>query len=262
MIWKGSPNFDSNRKPIDRIVIHWFGVGTLESANARFQNPNNSSAHYGVSGKRVWQWVREEDVAYHAGNYVMNQRSIGIEHDAGIDPPHGLSEESYQTSAKLIADICTRHKIPLDRQHIIGHKEVKPTQCPGTVDINRLISMATDILKPMDEHKKNGIAFLDDYRNKRAQGPEGNWESYARAIVESDKAVEGLKRDVVSFENKLEALELIKEAREQEILTLQKNIKSLETKLEEMAEKPPVNEPTFKNPVAAFFYKLAKFAEG
>src|SRR3990167_8874773 len=140
--FKGSPNYDSNRKKIDRIVVHWFGVGTLESANQRFQKPDNSSAHYGISNKTVWQWVYEDKVAYHAGNYAMNQRSIGIEHDAGINPAHDLSEASYRTSCELIHDICRRYSIPMDREHIIGHKEVKPTQCPGTIDINRLINIA------------------------------------------------------------------------------------------------------------------------
>ena len=33
--FKGSPNYDSNRKKIDRIVVHWFGVCTLESSTQK-----------------------------------------------------------------------------------------------------------------------------------------------------------------------------------------------------------------------------------
>lgn len=76
----------------------------------------------------------------------MNQRSIGIEHDATTE--HVASEETYKTSAELIADICRRYAIPLDREHIIKHSEVKATQCPGTLDIDRLIRMATEVLAP------------------------------------------------------------------------------------------------------------------
>src|SRR3990167_2340630 len=133
--WKGSTNFDSNRKPITTIVIHWFGIGTLESANSRFQNSGSGvSAHYGISGQTVYKWVEEDKVAYHAGNYEVNQRSIGIEHDAtgsGDSNPHNASDLTYQTSIELIKQICQRHNIPVDRQHIIGHREVKATQCPG-----------------------------------------------------------------------------------------------------------------------------------
>lgn len=142
IVWKGSPNYDTNRKPIDRVVIHWFGGGTLESANSRFQNAANQvSAHYGISNSTVWQWVKEEHVAYHAGNYAMNQRSVGIEHDANPDKP--LSEESYATSAALVRQICLKYNIPMDREHIIAHKEIKATQCPGTINLDRIISMAS-----------------------------------------------------------------------------------------------------------------------
>lgn len=139
--WKGSPNYDTNRKPIRKIVIHWFGKGTLESADKRFQNPSsNVSAHYGISGETVYQWVKEENVAYHSGNYSVNQESIGIEHDATTT--HDASDDTYRTSARLIVDISERFGIPIDREHIIKHSDVKPTQCPGTVDVERIIREA------------------------------------------------------------------------------------------------------------------------
>lgn len=78
----------------------------------------------------------------------MNQRSIGIEHLNSTGAPTWLvDEKTYQNSAKLIADICKRYKIPCDRQHIIGHKEVPTaTACPGGLDVDRLVRMAKDIL--------------------------------------------------------------------------------------------------------------------
>ena len=139
--WKGSPNFDNNRTTIDRIIIHWFGEGTLESANSRFQNSTSKvSAHYGISDDKVYQWVKEENVAYHSGNYPMNQRSIGIEHDS--TPAYKASNTTYKTSVELVKAICQRYNIPIDRQHIIGHNEVVATQCPGTMDIERIIREA------------------------------------------------------------------------------------------------------------------------
>jgi N-acetylmuramoyl-L-alanine amidase CwlA len=153
IIFKGSPNHDGNRTPIDRIIIHWFGIGTLESANTRFQNAANQvSAHYGISNDIVWQWVKEEDVAYHAGNYAMNQRSIGIEHDATTTK--NASESTYITSSQLVAEICKRHNIPCDRTHILKHSQVVATSCCGTLDIDKIISMANVILgQPSDLDK-------------------------------------------------------------------------------------------------------------
>lgn len=138
--WVGSPNYDTNRKTIDRIVIHWM-VGTLASADTQFQKATpGTSAHYGVENSEVHGYVKEEHVAYHAGVYAMNQRSIGIEHSAAPDRP--ATDETYETAGELLAQIAKRHNIPLDRTHIIGHKEIKATQCPGTMDIDRLIAIA------------------------------------------------------------------------------------------------------------------------
>jgi N-acetyl-anhydromuramyl-L-alanine amidase AmpD len=145
IVWKGSPNHNKGRAGtrIDRIVIHWFGKGTLEAANTRFQNPANQvSAHYGIFNGRVWQWVREEDTAWHSGNLAMNRRSIGIENDAGIEPPHNLSEQDYRTLGEVVASISKRHGIPLDRTHVIGHRDVKPTACPGSIDLDKVITLA------------------------------------------------------------------------------------------------------------------------
>lgn len=147
--WKGSPNYNKRTRKLTKIVIHWFGVGTLESANTRFQNINNKvSAHYGISKGRIWQWVREENAAWHAGDYLVNQESIGIEHDAGVDPKHDLSEQDYQNSGQLVAEISKRWGIPLDRAHVLGHRQIKATQCPGTIDIDKIIRIAKDYLKP------------------------------------------------------------------------------------------------------------------
>lgn len=156
ILWTPSPNYDINRKPIDRIVIHWMN-GTLLGTDAVFKKPNGTSAHYGIENNLIHQYVKEGHVAYHAGNYEMNQRSIGIEHSA--DPNREASEQTYQTSAALISEICARYSIPIDREHIIKHSEVpRATQCPGTINIDRLIELARrQGMEPTVEQLKNDI---------------------------------------------------------------------------------------------------------
>lgn len=139
---KPSPNFDSNRVKIDRILIHWI-VGNLATADAQFAKPNGTSAHYGIEDETVHQYVKEENVAYHAGNYPFNQRSIGIEHSAAPDRP--ASPTTYLTSGLLVSQIAKRYNIPLDREHIMKHSQVVPTQCCGTVDIDKIIAIAKGI---------------------------------------------------------------------------------------------------------------------
>lgn len=133
-------NYDTSSKPKTKIVIHWI-VGNLASADAVFKKVGGgTSAHYGVEDDQVHQYVEEQYTAYHAGNYAVNQESIGIEHSASPDRP--ASEATYKTSGELIYQISKRHNIPLDRQHIIKHSEVKATQCPGTMDLDKLINIA------------------------------------------------------------------------------------------------------------------------
>lgn len=177
IIWRGSPNADNNRLVIDRIVIHWFGTGDLSSADARFRNDaSNVSAHYGISDNKIYQWVEESRVAYHAGDYEMNRRSVGIEHNATTD--HPASDTTYANSALLVASLCLRYGIPLDRQHIIGHREVKATRCPGSVDIDRIIRDAEAFLFLLGDDEKRALGVLEITRQENGFG---NLEATARA---------------------------------------------------------------------------------
>ncbi|MEU2421388.1 N-acetylmuramoyl-L-alanine amidase [Streptomyces sp. NPDC007851] len=114
---------------IDRVVIHVTQhayAGTL----AIFANPKKRvSAHYLVRSAdgHVAQCVRETDIAWHAGNWDYNTRSIGIEHEGWVEKPEYFTDALYAKSARLTASICDRYGIPKDREHVIGHVEV-----PGT----------------------------------------------------------------------------------------------------------------------------------
>ncbi|MVX59750.1 hypothetical protein E5983_08970, partial [Streptococcus danieliae] len=136
---------DTNRVNIDRIVIHHNAGMSDEGARATWyiRNGNETSAHYQVTPDKVWGVVPENEVAWHAGHYPTNQRSIGIEHlNNSLGPNWTIAEETYRNSAKLIADISIRYNIPLDRTHVIGHDEVSATLCPGGIDMDKLLSMA------------------------------------------------------------------------------------------------------------------------
>ena len=119
---------------IDRLVVHVV-QGTVSSAINTFQNPANEvSAHYIVGDEgRVVQCVRHEDIAYHAGNWGYNKHSIGIEHGGWADRRATWTDAKIRASAKLAAYCCRRHKIRVDRQHIIEHNRVPGTDhyCPG-----------------------------------------------------------------------------------------------------------------------------------
>ncbi|MGI5194683.1 N-acetylmuramoyl-L-alanine amidase [Streptomyces sp. CA-288835] len=110
---------------IDMVIIH-VTQGSFDSAVKVFQNPSHGAAAHYIFRKdgHVAQMIRELDVAYHAGNRDYNERSIGIEHEGFVERPEDFTDEMYRASARLTARICARHKIPVDRKHILGHVEV------------------------------------------------------------------------------------------------------------------------------------------
>ncbi|MEC4016303.1 N-acetylmuramoyl-L-alanine amidase [Streptomyces sp. H27-D2] len=112
--------------PVDFVVIH-VTQETFRDTQAIFQNPDKKvSAHYVVASADgcVGQFVREADVAWHAGNWDYNTRSIGIEHEGWVDKPEYFTDALYRQSAALTAAVCDRYGIPKNREHIIGHAEV------------------------------------------------------------------------------------------------------------------------------------------
>jgi hypothetical protein len=129
----GSNRTNANRgaAKIDFIVIH-IAQGSYSGTISWFQDPrSNVSAHYVVGrGGQVAQCVRNEDIAWHAGNWKYNTKSIGIEH-AGY-AGHKWTRRMYRSSARLSARLCKRFNIPVNH-HIIRHRSVPgvSTRCPG-----------------------------------------------------------------------------------------------------------------------------------
>src|SRR6185312_5842566 len=148
-----SANYDAGRggHAITGIVLHTT-VGTWQSAQARFNDPlSQVSVHYGVDlGGTIHQWVDEANTAWQAGNYAVNQTTIGIEHaDNGNYNDAVRTPALYEASSDLVADICRRYHIPCDAAHIRRHHDVIDTSrypggtsCPDGLDTNKIIAMA------------------------------------------------------------------------------------------------------------------------
>jgi N-acetyl-anhydromuramyl-L-alanine amidase AmpD len=127
VLWLESDNKTSSARKlssVERIVIHvtegsfWGSVRWLTNTRSR------GSSHYIVSRHgEVVQLVSTSDVAWHAGNRWVNRHSIGIEHE-GWTRRGGFTQAQYEASARLIAFLATRARLPIDRRHIIGHDEV------------------------------------------------------------------------------------------------------------------------------------------
>lgn len=110
---------------VNTIVIH-DTEGGWNASVATLQNDAGKSVHYIVDadGSRVGQFVPESYTAWHAGNYYVNQRSVGIEHVGFAGDANGYSKGLYEKSAALVKSIRSRWTVPLDRTHIYGHYQV------------------------------------------------------------------------------------------------------------------------------------------
>ncbi|MGW0835798.1 N-acetylmuramoyl-L-alanine amidase [Streptomyces prunicolor] len=123
-------NHDLGDRPasqsIKYIVVHdtegqWAGVLNL------VQDPTYVSWNYTIRSTDglIAQHVKAKDVAWHAGNWYINAKSIGIEHEGFLAAPDAwYTEAMYRSSARLVKYLTKKYGIPLDRQHILGHDNV------------------------------------------------------------------------------------------------------------------------------------------
>jgi N-acetyl-anhydromuramyl-L-alanine amidase AmpD len=141
-----SPAYNEGRRgqAINRIVIHITGAPQSPHIGSWFAREEaNSSAHYMVDqGGEIIQFVREQDIAWHARG--ANTSSVGIEHVAiqqggarygrSTFPYTPPTEAEYRASAQLVAHLCRKYGLTPDRTTIIGHREADTrtthTACP------------------------------------------------------------------------------------------------------------------------------------
>jgi N-acetylmuramoyl-L-alanine amidase len=145
------------------IVIHII-VGSQKSADNSFLNPaHGTSAHFSVGRNGgIHQYVDVEDTAFHAGIVELptwgglerdasgrilnpNLYTLGIEHEG--QPTDDWPLAMVKGSAWLVRMLADRFDIPLDRNHVIGHREIRGTKsCPGAkVDLVDLIDRAQSV---------------------------------------------------------------------------------------------------------------------
>ncbi|MDG4826316.1 peptidoglycan recognition family protein [Asanoa sp. WMMD1127] len=116
------------RQKIEYIIIH-DTEGSYATTLNLVQDPTYVSWHYtlrSVDG-HIAQHVKTKDVAWHAGNWDVNARSVGLEHEGFAADGAWYTEALYRSSAKLVRYLAHRFGIPLNRQHVLGHDNV-----PGT----------------------------------------------------------------------------------------------------------------------------------
>lgn len=151
----------SRQYPVEYVMVHFISnVVNNKTDPYRLEDVRqifvdyNISIHYIIDREGVIRcYMPENRAAWHAGGgsygdakytNAMNKYSIGIEimamgsaEDMSIYFSEavynrldksllGYTDAQYESLKALLKDICERHSVPYDKEHIIGHEEYSP----------------------------------------------------------------------------------------------------------------------------------------
>jgi len=168
---KGGFEQGRHGKKIDLIVIYTT-EHTADRIKKLWRESEGKSGHYVVTKDGdVWQFLRDSDAGWHAGNMDYNLRSIAIAAEGFADPKNPentttnagwQSAAELKSIAQLITWLCAQYQVPVDRAHIIGKNQV-----PG---------VATD------QFPKSGPQYWGGASNKSSPGAYWNWTKLMESL--------------------------------------------------------------------------------
>lgn len=173
-LWHPSPNFGNRRGGVtapDMIVLHYTAMTGAEAARDWLCAPESEvSCHYVIAEDgRLWQLVREQDRAWHAGRGCwgavadVNSHSIGIE--LANTGGHPFPEPQMQVLEAVLAGICGRWGIPPER--VVGHSDTalgRKSDPGGRFDWRRLACGGLAVWPDPGETTPDPGRFGDDCR--------------------------------------------------------------------------------------------------
>lgn len=186
IIQSPSPNFYTGRKGYnpEMIVVHCTDGYWPSDMEWLRSTVAQASAHFVISpGGEIHQLVALENGAWHAGRVdhpvvplktntsgvIINPNyySIGIE--VSLKPPALMTEVQKDALLELIKSMATQYGIPVDRKHIVGHREIYSLKtCPGTISVDDLVTkiVTTSSTSPSTNNNAAIKAQIVDLLNK------------------------------------------------------------------------------------------------
>ncbi|MBR6012517.1 MAG: N-acetylmuramoyl-L-alanine amidase [Selenomonadaceae bacterium] len=123
------------RSYTDMIVVHHTGCNDIDASAEQIHDwhLNNEWSgigyHFVIRKNGTIERGRPVDtIGSHA--YGENSHSIGI-HLSGDFEQAYPTQAQIESAALLIANLCEKYNIPVDRTHIVGHRDLMATDCPG-----------------------------------------------------------------------------------------------------------------------------------
>lgn len=187
-------NYTKGRtRKIDRIVLHYTGGDgdTAENNGTFFAGADRkSSAHYFVDEDSVVQIVSESDTAWHAGNWDMNCRSIGIEMCSRKDSKgnYYIPEATVKRAAELTRELMAKYDVPITG--IIRHYDVTGKKCPAPMVDNLILWNNFKKMLTVTEEPKGHVAV-----ETPASWAEEAWQTAAdKGILDGTRPTDPITR--------------------------------------------------------------------
>lgn len=133
----------SNRTKTDMVVIHHTGNQTDDDLSAEEINASHQAQGWTCIG---YHYVIRKDgtieegrphwtVAAHA--YGFNSHTIGI-HVCGNFELGEPTQAQIESLAMLLANVCDDYGLPIDKDHVVAHRDLMATACCGENLYNQL----------------------------------------------------------------------------------------------------------------------------
>ena len=129
-----SPNYDTQKRSVKIIVIHYTGMQSERESIKKLCDPKSKvSCHYLLGARgRIVKMVHEKHIAWHAGKSCwakyknLNSNSIGIELvNKGLSLGyHNFNKMQILALVSLCKRIIKRHRIR--KKNILGHSDIAP----------------------------------------------------------------------------------------------------------------------------------------
>ena len=120
----------------DKIVIHHTGNPSDDDLSAAEIDASHKGQGWTCIG---YHYVIRKDGTVEQGRphwtvgahaYEHNSHTIGI-HVCGNFEIGEPTDAQIESAAMLLANLCTDYGLPIDRDHVVGHRELMSTACPG-----------------------------------------------------------------------------------------------------------------------------------
>ena len=116
-----------------------------------------------------------------------NSNAVGVNLSGTFNGPYSPTSEQVVSAEKLIGYLSAKYSFPLDRSHVIGHRETTNTNCPG----DNLYAILPDIVEGAKSYtSSSGVNISGDnakdvwdyltsngYTKEAAAGILGPWEN-------------------------------------------------------------------------------------